>query len=398
MKTVALITEYNPFHNGHALHIKRARELSDADAVVVIMSGNFVQRGTPALLPMHLRAECALNSGADLVVLLPVRYATASAEDFALGAVSIADRLGCVDALCFGSECGDIRLLKQTAEILAKEPEEYRLHLKEALKQGCSFPKAREIALYRYTKEPEIKEIIKEPNNILGIEYIKALLCLESSIMPFTIQRNDQGYHDLTLSGCEYVSASAIRNQMQTDGLTEKLKTYMPDSSYHLLKESESKHFPITADDFSLLLKYRILGEDKNSLCSYADVSLELANRIKNQENRLTTFSSFCDLLKTKELTYSRISRALLHIVLNIKKTDRKSLPSYAKILGFTENGIRLMRRIKENRQIQTSTKWNDLTEDTSEDIFAANLYESIISNKFKTPFHNEYEHPVIRI
>lgn len=398
MKTVALITEYNPFHNGHALHIRRARELSGADTVIVIMSGNFVQRGAPALLPMHMRAECALKNGADLIVLLPVRYATASAEEFALGAVSIAERFGCVDTLCFGSECGDIRLLTQTAKILAEEPKDYRLHLKESLRQGHSFPKAREDALLGYTNNPDIQNIIKEPNNILGIEYIKALLRLKSDITPLTILRDDPGYHDLTLSDSDYASASAIRNRIQEGELPEELRAYMPESAFTLLKESVGRQFPVLADDFSLLLKYRLLNEDQNTLSAYADVSPELANRIKNRENRFTTFSAFCDLLKTKELTYSRISRALLHIVLNIKKTDCKSLPSYAKILGFTEKGIHVMRKIKEHGQIDAATKWNDLKADTAEDIFAANLYESVISSKFHMPFHNEYEHPVIRL
>ena len=175
MKIVGLIAEYNPFHNGHLYHIRKAKEITGADAVLVIMSGNYVQRGTPAIMPKHLRAQVALESGVAAVFELPVCYATGSAEYFATGAVSLLNHLGCVDALCFGSECGDYALLERIAGILTEEPDDYTFYLKEALRKGLSFPRARQQALSSYLKDENVDQVLDEPNNILGIEYIKAL-------------------------------------------------------------------------------------------------------------------------------------------------------------------------------------------------------------------------------
>ena len=175
MKITGLITEYNPFHNGHQYHIEKAKKLTKADKVVVVMSGNFVQRGAPALLPKHLRAKMALKSGADLVIELPVFYACASAEYFAYGAVSLLHALRCVDSICFGSECGDLTLLQKAADIMAEEPDAYKHSLQSYLRDGYRFPLARQKAFQDFTKEEGIASILEQPNNILGIEYLKAL-------------------------------------------------------------------------------------------------------------------------------------------------------------------------------------------------------------------------------
>ena len=196
MKITGLITEYNPFHNGHLYHIKKAKEITGADAVIVIMSGNFVQRGAPAIMPKRLRTEIALNAGVSLVIELPVCYATGSAEYFASGAISILDSLGCIDSICFGSECGDYKKLEHIAKILADEPEAYRLSLKNQLKTGLSFPKARQNGLKEYSKDDSLDEILEHPNNILGIEYVKALYLQKSPIKAYTIKRIVSDYHD----------------------------------------------------------------------------------------------------------------------------------------------------------------------------------------------------------
>lgn len=397
MKTVGLIAEYNPFHNGHEFHIKKAKEITGADRVVVVMSGDYVQRGTPALMPMQLRAASALVSGADLILMLPVRYATSSAENFAYGAVAMLDQLGCVDALCFGSEAGSLHNLITIAEILVDEPKSYRAFLQTALKQGLSYPAARSLALYAYTKDMTLKEALEMPNNILGIEYLKALLQLGSSIQPYTIPREDSGYHSTNLDS-SFSSATAIRKLMDKDAFPESLATYMPEKAYHLLKAKHGTRFPITADDFSLLCKQSLLRETKDSLLQYEDMSKDLAYRILGHLDEFVTFTGFCEVLKTKEITYNRISRALLHVMLGIRKQEFKSRPHFARVLGFTKQGTEIMTEIKRKGSLPLVTKLGNATVDMAEDTYAINLYESVVTEKFHTPFYNEKKHPILRL
>ena len=211
MKIVGLITEYNPFHNGHLYHIKESLRVTGADAAVVVMSGDYVQRGTPAIMPKRIRAEMALMCGAGAVFELPVCYATGSAELFALGAVSLLESLGIVDSICFGSECDDLPSMEQLAELLLEEPEAYQILLKDYLKQGMSFPRARQEAILSYTEDPRFAEILRNPNNILGIEYLKAIKKIGSRMEPYTIARRGAQYHDEELDS-DYSSATAIRS------------------------------------------------------------------------------------------------------------------------------------------------------------------------------------------
>ena len=182
MKIVGLITEYNPFHNGHEYHIQQAKKITGADYCIAVMSGNYVQRGAPAFLPKHLRADMALRSGCDLIIELPVCYATGSAEYFAKGAISILNNLGCVDFICFGSECGEYNKLEKIASLLAEEPEDFKSLLQNNLKSGKTFPLARQQALKDYLNDDSLDCILEEPNNILGIEYIKALILSDSKM------------------------------------------------------------------------------------------------------------------------------------------------------------------------------------------------------------------------
>ena len=425
MKTVGLITEYNPFHNGHLYHIEKAKELTGADRVVVVMSGDYVQRGTPALLPKYFRARMALLNGASLVLELPVCYSTGSAEFFAGGAVSVLDGIGCIDTLCFGSECGDLALLKNIAHLLLSESDSYSHYLQDALKKGISFPVARCLALERLTGDSSISKILSNPNNILGIEYLKALQKRNSRIVPYTLKRESSGYHDIRLRP-QSSSASAIRNvlkqlsintrceqrteSLQTaDKFSTQLKDQLPGNVLNILQNSWNHSCPIEANDFSLLLKYRLLCENRESIGQYQDVSEELANRIIRNRNAFQTFNQFCELLKTKELTYSRISRSLLHILLTVTKEDmqlyQKSSCIYTKILGFCKDHTDILREIKEYTSIPVITKLvqrESLTSETmrmlDQTTFASDLYESVVSDKFGTPFANEYQKQIIRI
>lgn len=402
MKIVGLIAEYNPFHNGHQYHIEKAKEMTQADAVIVVMSGNFVQRGTPAIMPKHLRAKCALECGADLVIELPVCYATGTAEQFAYGAVSLLDKLRCVDAICFGSECGDIAPLKELARILCDEPDEYKKELQANLRSGMSFPLARQEALEKLYPNYNYGELLAEPNNILGIEYLKAVYRLNSKIEPLTIKRMTSHYHDTELKK-QFSSASALRQAISTEQFAE-LYGQIPSNCMPILENGYENRYPLFVNDFSLLLKYRLLNETSSSLTMYADVSEELANRICNQLNNYVSFDQFCELLKTKEITYSRISRALIHIILGIKKEAYTEI-EYARILGFRDDNKTLLSELKKCSSISLVTKLTNeyMISDSAKkmlnaDINASNLYESVVTNKFNTPFINEYKHSIVKI
>lgn len=427
MKIVGLITEYNPFHNGHLYHIQKAKEITGADAVVVVMSGNYVQRGAPAIMPKSLRTEVALEAGVPVVFELPVCYAVGSAEYFAAGAISLLESLGCIDSICFGSECGDYETLAEIAHVVAEEPEEYRFLLQEGLRKGMSFPYARQQALKAYFKRPELDEILSQPNNVLGIEYIKSLYKKKSSIKCYTIKRIVSGYHDEHLTGT-LSSASAIRKLLEFTGkslylesdemydepvlseILTRLEDQVPPSCIRLLEETHRTRYPIYTNDFSLLLKYKLLTETRETLVKYKDITEDLANRIMNHRDHFITFDQFCDLLKTRDMTYTRISRSLFHILLNITNEDMISYEQegycqYAHILGFRKDATDVLSILKRHSSVPLLTKLTQTSELSevgehmlNQDIFAADLYESIITQKFKMPFINEYRQQIVKV
>ncbi len=414
MKVVGLIAEYNPFHNGHFYHIQKAREITGADAVLVVMSGNYVQRGTPAIMPKHLRARMALLSGASAVIELPVPYATGSAEYFATGAVSLLNQLGCIHSICFGSECGNIDILTQTARIIEKEPDEYKKSLHTFLREGLPFPAARQHALNTYLNTylgaDYPAAVLEQPNNILGIEYLKALYQSDSTIKAYTIRRMESGYHDKDLSE-QYSSASAIRSQFENSNfIFSRLEEQLPASSMQILKDTYGVRYPVHANDFSLLLKQKLLLENKNTLTQYLDVTKDIAHRIIRLLNDYKSFEQFCGLLKTKDMTYTRISRCLLHILLGITKNDMETYRAtgacqYAHILGFREDSTELLSLLKKHSRIplltkltQTDTLTDVGTQMLRQDIYASDLYESVVTDKYQTPFINEYKQQVIKV
>lgn len=428
MKVVGLIAEYNPFHNGHQYHIERAKEMTGADTAIVIMSGDYVQRGLPAIMPKHLRAEMALKCGASAVFELPVCYSTGSAELFAIGAVSFLDRLGIVDSLCFGCECNDIRVLKKVADILYEEPPQYKSVLRGCLRKGLSFPAARQKALSSYMESDSYASLVKEPNNILGIEYLKALKKLDSPITPYSIMRQESNYHDTTLMP-NYSSASAIRcllahssttlNLQHEDGCFEntpfsnilnELENQVPCGCLGLLKDYHHVKYPVYQNDFSLIMKYKLLNKSAKSLIHYMDVSTELANRISNQLNHFFNYRQFCELLKTKEITQTRINRALLHIMLGIKKDSVEKYKEggfhyYARLLGYRRDREGILGSLTKNGTLPLLTSLHE-TDHLPQwgqkmlynDILASHLYTSVITDKFKTAFENEYSQIIIKV
>lgn len=437
MKTAGIIAEYNPFHKGHQFQLDYTKEKLGADYVIVAMSGDYVQRGTPALLPKHMRAEMALRCGADLVLELPASVSCASAEFFAGGGVSLLGSLGVVDMLCFGSEEGEMPLFHLIAKLLVEEPFEYRSALQGNLKKGLSFPSARGAALLSCFSSPgnaltheneqqisskKLTEFLASPNNILGIEYCKAILRQKSSLTPVTLKREGAGYHDTDLRHDAAPSASGIRTFLKeyfsssfagisgTSGntaagpeeLEKLLQGMIPSSALPLFAYAVRSHAFLSENDLDLLLHYCLLSETSDSLCQYLDISPELAARILKLRNQYQGFTQFTELLKTRELTYTRIQRALLHMLLHI--TDAPPAIPYARVLGFRKSAVPLLRAIKKEGQIPLLTKLADASNilDTSaqalldQTVYASNVYESLLCQKTHRPFVHEYQKPVI--
>ena len=402
-----IIAEYNPFHNGHAYQLEQARLLTGCDFLVVVMSGDYVQRGAPAVFDKYTRARMALACGADLVLELPVACSCASAEFFASGAVSLLDGLGCVDFLCFGSESGNLQSLMEPARILAKESPVFQEALRRGLSLGLSFPAARKEAFRACASNPDILDL---PNNILGIEYLKALLQRESSIKPLTIKRKGQGYHD-TLLDSGFASASGIRRFLKQEeaplSALPALKESLPDPVMEVLTDTLAHTLPVWEEDFSMLLRYELLRQSASDLTRYADISPDLGRRLKNCADKFSSFSEFVALVKTKDVTYTRITRALFHILLNLTGEDTRNSVAmpYARILGFRKDHSRILGLLKENSRIPIIPKAADyktyLTPDLQplfeKDLFAANLYETIAAAKQKRAFlHDLKRSPVI--
>lgn len=409
MKITGIIAEYNPFHNGHAYHLRQAKEISGADFCLVVMGGDFMQRGTPAIIDKYARTRMALSGGADLVLELPLYYAAGSAEFFAMGAVSLLDRLGAVDSLCFGSEWGSLSLLSQIAALLTREPEEYRLALQEGLKKGLSFPLARSLALQQSLPGSSgLQAVLSTPNNILGIEYLKALQRRHSSISPCTISRSGSGYHASALSSGDdtFSSASAIRRSIHDPAA---IRSHVPPAVYEILQKARQKTFPISSKDFSLLLRYRLLTEAEKGCAGYLDMPPGLAGKIRKHFNQFRDFEQFAGLLKSKELTYSRICRSLLHILLDMTEEDmaafrREDYVFYARILGFRRSSLKLLQVLKQNTSIPLISKLADASSYLTgtgltmlkKDIEAAHIYESVVSSKYGLPFANEYSRELV--
>lgn len=405
MKVAGIIAEYNPFHKGHAHHILRTRELTGADYVVAVISGDYVQRGTPALLDKYLRCEMALSQGIDLVLELPLAYAAGSAEYFSMGAVSLLDSLGVVDFLSFGSECGDIGRLSSLADMLSKESPAFREAIQAELKSGYSYPKARQRALEVCSRIPEdIQCLLSEPNNILALEYLKSLQRRRSAIRPLTIKREGAGYHDSSAHG-EMVSATAIRMLYQKEDLSS-LAEAVPEETYSILSREYQKRFPVFADDFSLCLYYRLLMEQEAgaSLHCYQDISRELGIRICHELPEYNSYSSFCRHIKTKQYTLTRISRCLLHVMLNLKESDYRRYAQhdfipYVRVLGFRRASSPLLTAVKKNCRLPLITKMADASKlldecgkkMLSQEVFASSLYRRIQEEKFHITLPNEY-------
>lgn len=414
MKTVGIIAEYNPFHNGHAYQIAKAKELTGADYCIVVMSGDFVQRGAPAFMNKYLRTECALKNGADIVLELPVYFALSSAEYFASGAVALLDKLGVTDTLCFGSECGDISLLSEFASQLLTESDKFKEVLNRQLKCGLSFPAARNAAIE--ASAPHLSshmEILTNPNNILGIEYCKALYKRSSSIVPHTICRAGSSYHEASLDE-RYSSALAIRSALTGTGSLDSIRNQVPPSVYTLLEEHCGIDCPVLPDDLSALLHYQLLSEQATGYTNHPDIDQDFSDRISHMLPRYHHYTSFCEQLKTKNRTYTRISRSLMHILLHITREEFAAYCNagyilYARMLGFRKDALPLLSAIKEKSTVPLISKLADAdsvltplgSHMLAKDIYVSHIYEMISRQKFHTEEASEiseYRKQIIRV
>lgn len=414
MKTVGIIAEYNPFHNGHAYLLSKAKEVTGADYCIVVMSGDFVQRGAPALMNKYLRTEIALRNGADIVLELPVCYSLSSAEYYASGAVALLDKLGVTDTLCFGSECGDIKLLSEFASQLLSESKKFKSVLNLHLRSGMSYPNARNMALQ--ASAPHLSSqigIMSGSNNILGIEYCKALSRRASSIVPYTIRRTGACYHDASLDA-GYSSALAIRSALAATGELSSIQDQVPLSAYTLMEDHYGADYPIFSDDLSTLLHYQLLSELPDGYTSHPDIDQKLSDRIAKMLPQYQDFHTFCELLNTKNRTYTRIARSMMHILLHIQEEEMTTYCEedyifYARMLGFRKDAKPLLSAIKENSAVPLISKLADadalLTptgrEMLTKDIFASHIYQLTTQHKFQTAAlceHNEYRKQLVRV
>lgn len=393
-----IITEYNPFHNGHKYHLEQAKKDTNANGIVCIMSGNFMQRGIPALIDKWKRAEIAVKNGVDLVLELPLVYSVSSAEHFAFGSVSLLNKLNIIDNLYFGSESGDINTLKYISEVLVNEPYEYKSFLKNQLDNGLPFHLSRSNALIDYFKNNTIKEVLSNSNNILGIEYIKSLMKLKSNITPVTLKREGGTYNSTKLSP-NFSSATSIRKYLK-NGNIDNIKTEIPVETYTILKDLYASEYPfIFEEDIFKYIKYRLLL-DGNSLSKIPDVSEGLDNRILNIISRCESLNELILKSKSKRYTYTRLNRILTQYFLNLEKYDlfklTKTQAPYARVLAFNSNGRTILKKIKDTSNIEIITKMpqKNLNEHLEIDILGTKAY-SLLNNKIN-PMDDYLKSPII--
>ena len=405
MKVVGIIAEYNPFHNGHKYQIEELKKRTGADYCIVVMSGNFLQRGVPALCSKYERARMALSCGTDLVLELPTLWATSSAELFAKGGVQVLANTGVVTHLGFGAETDDLVLLKTISSILKNEPEDYTIALRKELRMGVSFPMARKQALLETLSAYDtayLEEVLNSPNNILAIEYLKAL---PENITPVLVQRKGAGYHDTSLY-TELPSASAIRQAIFSNS---SLENAMPEEAYDILADCINRNAIVEPSDISDIMGYRLLSLPDYEYTQYADCSQELANTIKNSLVNYQDFTSFCQEIKSKNYTYTRISRTLLHILLGIKNQDvtlgqQEGYAPYLRILGFRKDASELLSAIKKEAQSPLISKVADYTSYFNGhqnfmmelDLKASAIYQQILTTKKGQSPANDYIRQII--
>ena len=396
-KILAVVAEYNPLHNGHVYHLQKSKKIFDPDYSICILSGNFCERGNPSIIDKWSKTEMALKCGFDMVIELPVVYSISSAENYAQGAIKILEAFGDDVTLCFGSECGNLSLLYNIADVLYDEPDEFKTILSHELSKGISYPKARENALLLYLNDVRsYANVLSKPNNILGTEYIKAIKKLKSKVKPYTIKRIDSGYNSLKVKD-RLASATAIRELINNN---ENIKKLVPSPSYEILMENIKNGKIIK--DLSVYEKEILFTLRKMSIKEISelqDVTEGLENLIKHAANTCNTLDDLISSIKSKRFTQSRIQRILLYALFNITKKDIKNsykVKPYIRVLGVSKKGKHLLSYIndpKSKQPVITSVKkfldsnsYNKTLQSMLEkDILASNIYTLGYENDSKS-------------
>lgn len=416
MKAVGLVTEYNPFHNGHLYHLNKAMELTGADISVAVMSGDFVQRGEPAVLDKYTRTSMALNSGVNLVVELPVNYAVSSAENFAAGALKVLDYIK-ADSIAFGSESGDIERLSKIAHVLCDNEDTLYKEISKYTANGISYAAARQKTVEKLT-DKDTAAILTSSNNILAVEYLKAIIKNNYAIKPYTVQRQGDAYNDTDIRS-DYASATALRGNLKADNISK----YIPVKAGLILSSNTNYIYP---DDITEALFTRLLdilfasSYDKNvfieNVMKYPDVNKEIAGRLyksaidmitrtvpqgaESKDNGVFSFGSLCEHIKTKEVPLSRIKRALVRITLGLDKKhmEKYSNAPYIRVLGFDKKGQEYLSYIRKTVEVPLITKTADYKEMLLDDIHAANIYNMIVAGKYGVKEQGDYVKSPIRV
>ena len=412
-KILGIVAEYNPFHSGHLYQINKAKSICAADYVVVIMSGHFTQRGEAAIYDPYLRTEMALKAGVDAVYEMPAAFSTASAADFAFYAVTFLTLLN-VDYISFGVEDATLDELENLADILLNESEGFKNLVKEKLSKGYTYPLARKEAFLNELKnfknfdETRIKSLLSTPNNILGLEYVYTIKKIGSHLRPVLIKRKGSDYHDKSIAyNKEHSSATALRKYLSLHSELNGLESSLMPSSIEIIKKSK----PLFADDFrgSISRKlYDLLYNDVD-LSIYSDISPNLSDRIYKLNKNYSDYETMVASIKSKDYTFTRISRALCHILLNIKKSDTdiyKNNIKYSKLLGFRRSSGNLLKLIKTRSQLINITKSadaKDILRDEKEtyklfmsEVYASYIYNSVYYDKYKTELKNSYSREIV--
>lgn len=383
MKTVGLIVEYNPFHNGHCYHLQNAKETAKADIVIAVMSGNFLQRGEPALVSKWQRTKMALLGGVDLVFELPYVFATQKAEVFANGAVSILDAIGC-ESLCFGSESGDIQSFQNTINYIDEHHEKFENYVHDFIKTGVSYPKALSLAYDQIINSNELINLSK-PNNILGIHYMKAVQRQNSSMKVITVKRKNADYHDANFSSETIASATSIRKALFSDECL--IDQYVPLSTSHLLNEYK-EHFGDFHhwENYWPYLQFRLLQTSPKELSEIYEVEEGIENRLIAASLTSHSFQDFMEKVKTKRYTWTRLQRICTHILTNVKKSEMnpsQEKASYLRLLGMTHSGKEYLNKIKKNLDLPLISKLSSFhNKEIDLDIRAGRIYSCGLSDR----------------
>jgi len=378
MKVVGLVTEYNPFHNGHLHHLIESKNKTDATHSIAVMSGHFLQRGEPALIDKWTRAKAAVESGVDLVLEIPTLFSCSSAEYFSYGSIALLNALNIVDTVCFGSEEGSLNQMQLIANLLSAKDPSVEADIGLYLKQGLSYPKARELSLNKAIGDA----FTFRPNNILGIEYLKALNVLDSTMVPTTIKRKQADYMSLELKGT-IASATGIRKQLQENSNLELIQSFVTPSTFEMITREQDKL--IYKEDLIDLLLYKIRSSTAEEIKTIHDVSEGLENRIIKTAETATTYDELLNGIVSKRYTKTRVQRILIKILLNIKKETLGPCgnlsPAYGRILAFNSKGQELIKKIKKSSEFPLITNINKVSLDEEAkkmltyDIRATNIY-----------------------